>query len=77
MTRKDFVLIAEILATSEQYLHNRPAASAHEMLEFVNAEFRIRLKQTNPRFNAGRFMAAAQPLKSKRLAAAVREWGKS
>lgn len=50
MSRKDFELIAEILARH------------HASEEMVQA-FASELKETNPRFNEQRFMDAAMPLK--------------
>lgn len=50
MTRKDFVLIADVIANLDEDKLNR---------EEIAQAFMTRLRSTNPQFNAERFIAAA------------------
>jgi hypothetical protein len=71
MTRKDFQLIASVLAKVESWLAE-PTCSAsvsgpESVLDFTTRAFMLKLRETNPRFDAARFEAAAMPLHSERL----------
>jgi hypothetical protein len=67
MTRKDFCLIAEAIAEVEADYKG----GFEDVLQDVTEALSRRLKGTNPRFDSGRFEAAAMPLRSERKRAAV------
>jgi len=55
MSRKDYVEVAEILATEREY------ANDEERTRLANVAIKLALmfKRDNPRFNAGKFFEAA------------------
>jgi hypothetical protein len=65
MTRKDFELLAAVFSDCESIFDDTPLARVDHLvaLELTVEKTAARLKQTHPRFNEAKFLAAALPIK--------------
>ena len=72
MTKRDFEMIASVLATLETEIVDSPRhADYFAMLETVTEHLSQAFKRSHPRFNEGRFLAASLPLKSHALKVSI------
>lgn len=61
MTRKDFIVIADAIASYPGRSPGHPHTISEEQRDGLAEHFARRLAQTNPRFDHGRFRDACKP----------------
>lgn len=60
MTRKDYVLIADAIATVQGEVNRSQYSDANMVLARITEELAHELRSTNPRFDSARFIAACR-----------------
>jgi len=78
MTKRDFEMVATVLASLESELEEMPDPSGGEdkatalaTLRLTVDKLAVAFKQNSPRFDTGRFQTWAMPIRSARLKAEI------
>jgi hypothetical protein len=73
MTKRDFEMVASVLAEIETRLESGTSSmlTPWDVLNQTAETFRIEFGKSHPRFNAARFDIAAMPIKHAKLKAAI------